>query len=254
MTSLLGFCAPVVIHRSSFWSGIRRRARSPICATRLRCVASSINSDSEEFEKSPPKFVDPIPDYEEPHPYGNGGIVNVPIWDGYNFNDASTEHQQAKIAFDAYVATEPRATNRWAIVCNADGIQWRNNLFMLSQDGGGNFGYRLTDLGITEIPESAALRIYGADLDTRELWTVNIGADERWLVIEPARESDMRVLLAFEGHGDAERLVDLLRAENKLAQAQPTRLMDISKGCAVDGNIIGIVPESTLINASSLGA
>eukprot|EP00171_Calliarthron_tuberculosum_P009211 IDg9211t1 len=120
------FCATIAIKRCKSHVYVTRRAQQTIRASRWRCIASSKNSGFEKAQDQP-KYVLPMPDYEEPHPYGNGGVSNVPIWDGYNFEEAAEEHRQAKTAFDAYVAAESPATNRWAIVCNADGIQWNNN-------------------------------------------------------------------------------------------------------------------------------
>lgn len=98
----------------------------------------------------------------EPYSYGNGGIKNEVNWEGYEFDKINAE--QIELQKQLGLVQTPK--NKWVVVCNPNAFQVRNKLFSLSREDM-NLDLRLLDLGIAEIHEDAALRIYGDDHEKR---------------------------------------------------------------------------------------
>lgn len=217
------------------------------------CCASATTGkqDYEVDEKGRRKFTLPMPDFEEPHPYGSG-VSHELNWEGYNFAEADAKHKREAKEF-ANMPMVPDE-NRWAIVTTPDVIQWRSNLFRLSRDPNYSSGYHMTEVGVACVPEFGIYEIYGrAELNDVELYTVALSSRSDWLTIEPEQDRTMKVMLCFEGKADAQRLADYLVAEGtSTARCVMSKVGEIRSEAKRSDVIIGLIPETTIISTSVL--
>lgn len=175
------------------------------------------------------------------HPYGNGGLINEPDWTGFDPDALDAELADAK----ERMRTEHREHNGpWAIVLNADIIQWNNNLFNASRAAG--FSWDLNGIRIVRLSAITAKR----DIEDVNPDLFNIDVDGKPYTFFTGT---MYGMLAFTGQDEANRFAEMLRAEGKhpvCVEKHPTTILRDT--CHNNSILLGVVPMRTLISPDML--
>jgi hypothetical protein len=178
------------------------------------------------------------------HPYGNGGLMNVCNYDGYDREATLATFEKVKAEFDAILAARGNddGMSMWAVISNTDAIMWKNNLMDAAVELG--LEMDLSKVRIVRVVEEIAPMCFDDHFD--HMWV--LGCSNTDALLSVTHDKHGKMALAWEKQEDANSFAMHLEADGR-GRTTPHRmpLEDLKSLCKSQDSLIGFVLPSMVL-------